>query len=259
MKEYHLFYAPDIATTGQLPDDEANHAVRVLRMKEGDGLQATDGRGNFYDCTITMASPKRCRIHIDHQYEGRKLWNGSIHLAVAPTKNMDRMEWLAEKATEMGLDTLSFVDCKNSERHVVKPERVERIVVSATKQSHKAWKPEVREMEDFRRFIAHPFNGQKFIAHCYDMDSPHEPAGSTGTASGAESLPPSPYLLDVAGNTGDALVLIGPEGDFSVEEVQAAIAAGYRPISLGESRLRTETAALAAVHLLNIAKRIHRP
>lgn len=233
MKEYHLFYAPDILTDGMLPPEEAAHAVRVLRMKEGDELLATDGKGRFYECSIAVATPKRVMLDIRSTYEGEHYWNGHIHLAVAPTKHMDRMEWLAEKATEIGLDRLSFLNCRNSERRVVKTERVEKIVVSATKQSHKAWKTEVAGMTDFKTFIAQPLPGRKFIAHCY--------AEHQGRP-----------LFDIAPASGDAIVLIGPEGDFSLEEVEAAIAAGYEPVTLGKSRLRTETAALAAVHILRL-------
>lgn len=233
MKEYHLFYAPDIQTDGQLPPDEAAHAVRVLRMKEGDELLATDGKGRFYECVIAVATPKRVMLDIKGISEGEHYWNGTIHLAVAPTKHMDRMEWMAEKATEIGLDRLSFLNCRNSERRVVKTERVEKIVVAATKQSHKAWKPEVTGMTDFKAFIAQSRPGRKFIAHCY--------AEHQGRP-----------LFDIAPATGDTTVLIGPEGDFSPEEVEAAIAAGYEPVSLGKSRLRTETAAIAAVHILRL-------
>ena len=238
MKEVHLFLAPDIATTHELPAEEAAHAIRVLRMKEGDEVIITDGNGFFYEGEIGLASLKHCSVNIEKTYEGERLWNGKIHLAVAPTKNMDRIEWFAEKATEIGFDTLTFLNCKNSERKVIKTERVEKIVVAATKQSHKAWKPTVEEMIAFDKFISQPFEGQKFIAHCWT-----DPAEM-------------PFLADVVDNQSPALILIGPEGDFSQEEVQKAIAAGFQPISLGKSRLRTETAALVAVHLANLAKRI---
>lgn len=258
MKEFHLFYAPDILKEKCLPADEANHAVRVLRMKEGDGLRATDGCGHFFDCTITLASPKHCAVQIDRQCAGQRLWRGGIHLAVAPTKNMDRMEWLAEKATEIGLDSFTFVDCSNSERHIVKPDRVERIVVSATKQSHKAWKPVVEPMIPFDRFLLRPFSGQRFIAHCYDMADEGNLNEAPENAGIETPLQPTPFLADVVDPTNEALVLIGPEGDFSIDEVRRAIAAGVIPVSLGESRLRTETAALVAVHILNLAKRLKR-
>ena len=238
MKEVHIFYAPDIATTHELPAEEAAHAVRVLRMKEGDEMIVTDGKGFFYEGEIGLASPKHCSVNINKTIEGEQLWKGKIHLAVAPTKNMDRIEWFTEKATEIGFDRLTFLNCKNSERKVIKTERIEKIVVAATKQSHKAWKPEVEEMIAFDKFIKQPFEGQKFIAHCWT-----DPADM-------------PFLADVLNCDAPTLILIGPEGDFSQEEVKKAEEAGFQAISLGKSRLRTETAALVAVHLANLAKRI---
>lgn len=248
MKELHLFYAPELPIDTRLPDDEAAHALRVLRMKEGDPLVATDGRGAFYHCTIASTAARRCTLNIEQVTHDERGWQGHICIGVAPTKNMDRMEWLAEKATEIGFDRLTLLDCRFSERRVVKTERLERIVVAATKQSHKAWKPCIDDMTSFDAFIAQPFQGQKFIAHCYDMPdlSADAPAATCTT----------PHLATLVCPTGDALVLIGPEGDFSTDEVRAAIAAGFVPISLGRSRLRTETAALAAVHIINLAKSI---
>ena len=149
---------------------------------------------------------------------------------------MDRVEWFVEKATEIGFDHLSLLECRFSERRSVKTERLEKIVVSAMKQSHKAWKPLIDELQPFRQFIARQdLPAQRFIAHCYEGDRP--------------------FLLDVLQPRTPALVLIGPEGDFSIDEVQAAEAAGFRSVSLGTSRLRTETAALAAVHLMRLANR----
>ena len=161
-----------------------------------------------------------------------KGWDGDIHIAVAPTKNMDRIEWLAEKATEIGWDKVAFLNCRFSERKVIKTDRVERIVVSAMKQSLKYSKPVVEEMADFRKFVSQERPGEKFIAHCYD---------------GEKNL-----LKDIHTPGSEATILIGPEGDFSPEEVQLAIQHGYRPITLGKSRLRTETAALVAVHIMNL-------
>lgn len=249
MKETHIFYAPQVAEgVTELPQEEAGHAVRVLRMKEGDALTLTDGMGHFYDAHITLASNKHCQFAIDNVWDDHKLWKGNIQLAVAPTKNMDRMEWFAEKATEIGVDHITLLNCANSERKVVKTERLEKIVVSAMKQSHKAFKPEVTPMTTFKEFIAQPFEGQKFIAHCY---SPEE----TENASEGIHLSGRNFLGDLLTADGSALVLIGPEGDFSIEEVESALNAGFQPISLGESRLRTETAALVAVHLMYLAKR----
>lgn len=243
MKEQHLFYAPDVTTTHALSEEEATHAVRVLRIKEGDALWLTDGHGHFFEGSASPGGSGKhpeCFVTIEKEAEWSRPWPSSIHIGVAPTKNMDRIEWFAEKATEIGLDGIHFIDCANSERRVVKTERIEKIVVSAMKQSHKALKPEVSEMRKFKDFIAQPFEGDKFIAHCYaqtDID-------------GSEKL----FLFDAVRPDVPTLVLIGPEGDFSVEEVRAAHAAGFRSITLGESRLRTETAALIAVAHTNLKK-----
>lgn len=250
MKETHIFYAPQLVDNiMELPTDEAGHAIRVLRMKEGDPLTLTDGIGHFFDAHITLASPKHCQFCIDRQWDDHKLWNGNIHLAMAPTKNMDRIEWFAEKATEIGVDRISFLNCANSERKVVKVERLEKIVVSAMKQSHKGFKPTIDEMVSFKTFISQPFAGQKFIAHCYSPEEVNKDSNSI-------HLSGRNFLGDLLQPEGDALVLIGPEGDFSIDEVNLAIQAGFQPISLGRSRLRTETAALVAVHLMYLAKRI---
>lgn len=228
----HVFYTPDIAVDGELPEEEAGHCLRVLRLGVGDEVMLTDGKGFFYKAVITAATGKRCQVKVVETIGQAPLWNGHLHLAMAPTKNMDRIEWFAEKATEIGFDELSFVNCRFSERKVIKTERIEKIVVSAVKQSLKARKPLVNELTDFGKFIQQKFEGQKFIAHCYEGDKP--------------------LLKDVLIPGKDAVVLIGPEGDFSPEEVQKAEAAGFRAISLGKSRLRTETAALVAVHIMNL-------
>ncbi len=242
MKEQHLFYAPDLLQTAQLPEEEAAHALRVLRMKEGDSIWMTDGKGTFFDGSITLAGSGKhpqCCIDVHTSHTWAQPWAASIAIAVAPTKNMDRMEWFTEKATEIGLNAFHFLECANSERKVLKTERIEKIVVSATKQSHKAIKPQVEGLTRFRDFITQPFDGDKFIAHCY---------APTDIAPQSEK----PFLFDVLAKARPALVLIGPEGDFSIDEVRAAEAAGFRSVHLGESRLRTETAALVAVQLMNL-------
>lgn len=231
----HLFYTPDIALKPELPQDEAAHCARVLRMTEGEQVMLTDGAGAFYKAELTLVSNKHCHVRILEKEEPEPLWEGHLHLAVAPTKNMDRMEWLAEKATEIGLDELTFLNCRFSERKVVKPERVEKILVSAMKQSLKPCKPQLNPMTDFARFVGEPFDGQKFIAHCHD-DIEGE----------------KPLLRHVIQRGGNVRVMIGPEGDFSREEVMLAVRNGYVPISLGRSRLRTETAALVACHIMNL-------
>ena len=166
----HLFYTPDIATTLELPQEEAAHALRVLRLTEGDEVMLTDGKGSFYRAQIDMVSGKRCYVRIVETTTPEPLWQGHLHLAMAPTKNMDRIEWFAEKATEIGFDELTFLDCRFSERKVIKTERVEKILVSAMKQSLKPTLPVLNGMTPFNKFVAQPFAGQKFIAHCYEGD-----------------------------------------------------------------------------------------
>ena len=232
----HVFYTPDIQNRAELPAEEAAHAIRVLRLQAGDEVTLTDGKGNFYRAEISVASNKRCLVNILETQPQEPLWQGHLHIAMAPTKNMDRTEWFAEKATEIGFDELTFLNCRFSERKVIKTERIQKILVSAIKQSLKARLPRLNEMTDFDKFVRQPFNGQKFIAHCYEGEKP--------------------LLRDVSKRGQDALVLIGPEGDFSEEEVKLAIEQGFQPISLGRSRLRTETAALVACHILNLQNQL---
>jgi len=196
----HLFYAPDIKDTLELPTEEAQHAVRVLRLKEGDTITVADGCGTFHECEITVATSKHCMVRILSEHEQEPLWKGHLEIAVAPTKNMDRMEWLVEKATEIGWDKVSFLDCDNSERRVIKLERIQKILVSAMKQSLKARLPECEGMTGFKEFVKRDFKGQRFICHCYKDDKT--------------------LLKDVLQGNDDAVVLIGPEGDFSPEEVR---------------------------------------
>ena len=260
MKEQHYFYTPDV-DSGLLPADEAQHALRVLRLQMGDELHLMDGKGCFHRAVITEASSHRCRYRLLESKRQLPEWEGTIHLAVAPTKNMDRMEWMAEKATEIGFDRLSLLDCRFSERRVIKTERLEKILVAAMKQSHKAWKPQIDQMQSFRTFIARKdLPLQRFIAHCYPMEdiqglSPSPSSPNTFVPSDVSEVRRKSFLLDLLQPRTPALVLIGPEGDFSIDEVRAAEAAGFRSISLGTSRLRTETAALVAVHQMRLANR----
>lgn len=234
MKEIHFFYAPDAETSGELPEEEAKHCTRVLRLTSGDEIHLTDGKGGLYRAVITVATPRRCQFRIEEREDYRKPWAGRLCIGMAPTKNMDRVEWFAEKATEIGVDDFYFPDCKFSERKVLKTERIRKIVVSAMKQSQKGTLPVIHEMRPLADLLKEmvDFKGQKFIAHCYEGEKP--------------------LLQNIVKRGEDALVLIGPEGDFSVDEVKAAEEAGFQAVSLGKSRLRTETAALAAVHILNL-------
>ncbi|MDR0937872.1 MAG: 16S rRNA (uracil(1498)-N(3))-methyltransferase [Mediterranea sp.] len=229
----HLFYTPDIALNPELPEEEASHCLRVLRLGMGDEITLTDGKDCFYRAVITVATGKRCQVAIRETIPQPPPRPCHLHIAMAPTKNMDRNEWMAEKVTEIGIDELTFLDCRFSERRTLKTERVEKILVAAMKQSLKARLPKLNGMVDLDRFIAESRDGQKFIAHCHDDGG---------------KLP----LKDALRPGEDALVLIGPEGDFSEDEVRRATARGFVPISLGSSRLRTETAALVACHTLNL-------
>jgi 16S rRNA (uracil1498-N3)-methyltransferase len=237
MKEIRFFYDPQIS--GELPEDEAKHATRVLRLSAGDELLLMDGNGIFFRAEITVADNHRCLYRILEDMPQERAWEGHIHLAMAPTKLNDRVEWFAEKATEIGMDELSFLDCRFSERRIIKCERIDKILISAVKQSHKAWKPVLNEMTSFERFVKAERKGDKFICHCYDQEDIEE---------GTEK----PFLMDVLKRGVASTVLIGPEGDFSVDEVKLALQHGYRSVSLGTSRLRTETAALVAVHMMQL-------
>ncbi len=248
MKEQRYFYHP-APLDCELPSDEASHATRVLRLQAGDEICLMDGCGTFYEAVITQAGNHHCRYDIISTLPQQPAWRGQIHLAVAPTKNVDRMEWLAEKATEIGMDRLTLLDCRFSERRALKTDRLERIIISAMKQSHKAWKPTLEDMQPFASFIKRSdLPAQRFIAHCYDQAD----IDSTAAPDAAAAKPHLHSLLQ-AGTYADCLVLVGPEGDFSIDEVHAAQQHGFRSISLGTSRLRTETAALVAVHLMRLA------
>ena len=178
-------------------------------------------------------------------------WRGHIHLAIAPTKMMDRIEWMTEKATEIGFDEISFLNCKFSERKVIRTDRVDKIVVSAVKQSHKAWKPVVNELQNFKDFITTPRNGRKFICHCYE-----EIEKKDFFTEIFKSCPADDSVGAAQEGTDDITVLVGPEGDFSIDEVRLALENGYESVSLGTSRLRTETAGLVAVNMCHLARRI---
>jgi 16S rRNA (uracil1498-N3)-methyltransferase len=231
-----MFYAPDILTRSELPELESQHCIRVLRKQPGEVIDVTDGKGFFYKAQIIDALPKQCKIRIIETIQEIPAWKNRIEIAVAPTKNQERTEWFAEKATETGINKISLLKTRYSERKEMKTDRLHKILVSAMKQSLKATLPELQEMTDFKTFIRQDFNGQKFIAHCSPGEKP---------------------LLSKTYNTGEnALILIGPEGDFSPEEIEDALQNGFQPVSLGESRLRTETAALTACQTLHILNQL---
>lgn len=239
MKEARYFYVPDAAQQTELPAEEAMHALRVLRLKSGDEMFLMDGAGNYFKAQVTIAATHHCYYEILETMPQEPQWQGRVQLAIAPTKMMDRIEWMMEKVTEVGLDEVSFLNCQFSERRLVKTTRLDKIMVSAMKQSHKAWKPVINEIVSFKSFVQQPREGRKYIAHCY------------------EEIPRS-YLfeeLQKLSDSEDATVMIGPEGDFSVDEVKLAMEAGWQSVHLGKSRLRTETAGLSAVMMMQLAKK----
>lgn len=238
MKEARYFYVPDAAHAHELPADEASHAVKVLRLTAGDEMMLMDGQGNFYRAVVIVASNHHCMYDIQETQPQERPWQGHIHLAIAPTKLMDRTEWMVEKAVEIGVDEMTFLVCQFSERRVVKTQRLEKIAVSAMKQSRKAWKTEIHEMTSFNDFITTPRSGYQYIAHCY------EEVERSFFFEQMKTLAP----------TEDVTILIGPEGDFSIDEVRNAIGKGYQSVHLGSSRLRTETAGLSAVMMAQLSK-----
>lgn len=229
---FNLFYSPDIDNISQLPEYESQHCVKVLRMRSGDKLTVTDGKGFFYDCELIDANSKGCTISILNRYEVPTGRNFKLHIAFSPTKQMDRNEWFIEKATEIGIDKFTPIYSNFSERKDIKTERLKKIAISAIKQSQQASLPEIDIQVSFNDFISMQFNSKKYIAHCYDK--------------------PKTPLTQLYNKGDDALILIGPEGDFSEEEVESAIKNGFEPISLGETRLRTETACLVAMHTIHV-------
>ena len=210
MKEVRSFYVPDALTATELPPDEAMHALRVLRMKIGDEMVLMDGQGNYYRAEVTLAHTKHCLYEIKEQMPQERQWQGHIHLAIAPTKMMERIEWMTEKAVEVGVDEISFLNCHTK----------------------------LNEIVTFDTFIQQPREGRKYIAHCYEEV-------------------PRTYLFDELQKSSvsdETTVLIGPEGDFSIDEVRQAVDAGFISVHLGKSRLRTETAGLSAVMMMQLAK-----
>jgi 16S rRNA (uracil1498-N3)-methyltransferase len=233
----NVFYLPEFQSGDIiLNEEESGHAVKVLRMKENDPVLLVDGKGNLIEGEISTAHPKKCRIKVltVRAEFGKK--NYRLHLAVAPTKNSDRMEWLMEKAVEIGLDEFTPLLCRYSERKQIHISRLVKVAVAAMKQSMKAYLPLIHEIIPFEKFISRNFREKKFIAHCGHGEKFH--------------------LFSLIDRKEDILVLIGPEGDFSPDEIILAKQHGFQEISLGNSRLRTETAALAAVQTVALCNEI---
>lgn len=231
-----LFYSTNISgDLVLLPEDEAWHCTRVMRMVPGDILQVTDGKGNLYECELVNNHPKKCIARIIKS-EKAKTRDWKIHIAIAPTKNVDRFEWFVEKATEIGVDVITPIFTAHSERTRIRPERIQKILVSAMKQSLKYTLPVLEHAVTFSPFIKRQFDGQKLIAYC---------------ETGSEESLITQYIPH-----SDVLIMIGPEGDFSPEEVALAGENEFVPVSLGEARLRTETAGIVACHTIHVLNSI---
>jgi RNA methyltransferase, rsmE family len=239
MKETRYFYVPHAECSNELPAEEAAHASRVLRLESGDEVFLIDGAGSFFKAQLTLVTKSRCLYDIVERLPQEKTWRGRIAIAMAPTKVIDRVEWTLEKATEIGVDEFSLLNCAFSERRNVKLERLDKIVVAAVKQSRKAWKPLLNDLQSFEHFVKQPRKGVKYIAHCYAEIDKKDLYNELTQLNCDEEV----------------TILIGPEGDFSIEEVRLAMSQGYVSISLGQSRLRTETAALAATMIAQLAFR----
>ncbi len=267
-----LFYAPDIIPPHYtLSEEEGRHAVKVLRLGAGSRLWLVDGRGGMYEAEVVNPSPRGCEVRVVSSVSGFGSRGYSLTMAVAPTKNSDRFEWFLEKATEVGIDAVVPIECANSERRVFRPERAGKVLVSAMKQSLKACLPRLEPFTPLNEILERPFAGVKLIAHCRSEEELAAAADADGAdcasstaatdADGAGSATkvsthrvPITHvpitrvpITEALPRATDALVLIGPEGDFSVEEVELALRHGFVPVSIGDSRLRTETAALAVV------------
>jgi len=228
-----LFYVPNISGAEViLNETESKHAIRVLRLIEGNDVQIIDGNGGFYEAVISDAHPKRCKLQITRSEKEFGERNFHLHIAIAPTKNIDRFEWFLEKCTEIGIDEITPLLSEHSERKVIKPDRLKKILVSAIKQALKAHLPKLNDLTTLKDLIAKSGSSKKFIAHCNIGEKNH--------------------LKNEITKGEDVLILIGPEGDFGPEEVLLAKENGFTEISLGKSRLRTETAGIVACHIANL-------
>lgn len=220
----NIFIATVQDKIATLTSEESWHCAKVLRKKAGDAIQLIDGKGNFYEAVLELVSEKKCTASITSGPVLQTKKNYYLHLAIAPTKQIDRIEWMIEKAVEIGIDEISFINCKNSERTVIKTERIHKIVESAVKQSLQAYLPKVNELMSFKEIINASKDDQKLIAHCYDSEKEN--------------------LKQIDFKSKSTLILIGPEGDFSKEEVALALTNKFKAVSFGTNRLRTETAGL---------------
>ena len=231
----HIFFEPDINNNGgYLNEEETHHCIKVLRLKKNDSICVINGKGSIFDCTILDYEKSRCKIIIERENFSTEP-NSNCHIAIAPTKNISRFEWFIEKSTEIGIREITPLLCKNSERKNINSERIEKIITSATKQSLSLWKPKLNAFVSFKEFISLKKSSQeqKFIAYCSDNLNKKE-------------------LKKCCEKNRNVLIMIGPEGDFLQDEVNFAIENDFQPISLGNKRLRTETAALVATLIVQL-------
>ena len=233
----HIFYTPDITQdTYILNEEESKHCVRVLRLPVGSTVNLVDGKGGFYTAEITSDNPKKVSLSILRVEKEFHKRNHYLHIAVAPTKNIDRIEWFLEKATEIGIDEITPIISDRSERRVVKEDRLNKVITSAVKQSIKAYHPKLNDAIAYDAFMKIPFEGNKLIAHCIDNEE-------------------KKYISDLISPHQKYLILIGPEGDFTTDEVSLALNKGFKALTLGKNRLRTETAALTVCFEVNYLNR----
>lgn len=231
------FYAPEIETLPVLPPEESVHCCRVLRMKEGDVIRVTDGKGNLFECELADANPKGCLLKVIRKESVPKYWDFDLTIAVAPTKNIDRIEWFVEKSVEIGVDRIILLQCEHSERKHIRIDRIRKIAVSAMNQSLKVRLPEVTELIRFDAALTMK-KGEGYLAYCNEKYERKE------------------FCQNYKGNH-DVTIFVGPEGDFSPEEADKAVSAGFIPVTFGKCRLRTETAALFGVQAAHIISELN--
>jgi 16S rRNA (uracil1498-N3)-methyltransferase len=253
-----VFYSPFVTGDfAELDEKESGHAVRVLRLKAGDAVNLVDGKGGWYKAVIDMDNPKRCRLKILSHVPDHHPLPYSLHLAISPVKSSDRFEWFLEKATEIGISEITPLLCHRTGRTRMKTGRLERIIVSAMKQSLKAYKPVLHQVTPFTEFVAVNREGFLGIAHCVPVENGSSSGDSSSRTSGDSSSRTSgdsSSRISISRLPRDSkyTLMVGPEGDFTDEEVRAAIESGYGPFHLGDSRLRTETAGVYICAALNL-------
>jgi 16S rRNA (uracil1498-N3)-methyltransferase len=230
-----IFYCPQIINNSvTLSDEESAHAIRVLRLQQGDKVQLIDGKGGLFEAQITLADHRKCQVEITGAITVAPARPFNLHIAIAPTKNMDRFEWFVEKAVEIGIDTITPLLCQRSERRVLKTDRLHKLIISTMKQAMVTQLPSLNELTGFESFIDSHSGQQenRFIAHCNDLERK--------------------LLKDILSSAKDVIMLIGPEGDFAPCEIELAVNRGFNSVSLGQNRLRTETAGIVTCNMVGV-------